>query len=85
MWVLDMMSVMKTVIVYFCHFDRLAGRNAHVHDTVGQLHKDFMRCCWLRRDVFTDGNPLERVFPGIAQQLRVHLRLIMYYYLLLTR
>lgn len=80
-----MIVVIKTIIAYFRYADSQVRPRQPAYNTVCQLSNTLWNSCCSRRDMFNASNPLETIVPGLAPQLRVHLRDILYSYMLLSR
>ncbi|KZV60315.1 hypothetical protein PENSPDRAFT_760082 [Peniophora sp. CONT] len=84
-WVIDMMNVMEGIFACFQAGPDYLQARPHLYDDICHLAPILWRCCWSRRDVFVDGNPLERTMPGLAMELRIRLRGMLQSYILAKR
>ncbi|KZV63250.1 hypothetical protein PENSPDRAFT_657476 [Peniophora sp. CONT] len=81
-WVSDMMKVIGAIIAYLRHVSTYLEGRPRLHDAICELSAKLWECCWLHRDRFVTGNPLEQFLPGLAKELRVPLRNALRDYLL---
>lgn len=74
-WVLDVLKIMDAIISYCRHLAaQAASRPRELYAAVLPLTVELWANCVSYRDIFTDGNSVETVIPGMARHFRLHLR-----------
>ncbi|VDB89415.1 unnamed protein product, partial [Peniophora sp. CBMAI 1063] len=73
-WVLDMMKVMEAILGCFQAGPRFMQEKSRLCDDICELALGVWERCSTHRDIFIDGNRLERAAPGVPRQLRMLLR-----------